>query len=97
MSLSVLAFGPAIATPPLSNHLFHYKQWCTADAEVKVPCAENQALPKMQSFKSDSAAMEVGMFQLVPGALPYYYLFFIAVLSISSPSLSNSHSQLSIK
>ena len=76
MSLSVLAFCPAIATPPLSNYLFHYKQWCTADAEVKVPCAENPALLKMHSFKSDSATMEVGIFQLVPGALPYYYYYY---------------------
>ena len=52
----------AIATPPPSNYLFHYKQWCTADAEVKVPCAENPALPKMHSFNSDLATMEVGMF-----------------------------------
>ena len=75
MSLFVLAFCPAVATPPPSNYLFHYKQWCTADAEVKVPCAENPALPKMHSFKSDSATVEVVMFQLVPGALPYYFYF----------------------
>ena len=48
--------------PPLSNYLFHYKQWCTADAEVKVLCAENPALRKIHSFKSDSATMEVGMY-----------------------------------
>ena len=50
MSLSVLAFCPAIATPPLSNYLFHYKQWCTADAEVKVPCAENPGATEVAFF-----------------------------------------------
>ena len=41
---------------------FSNAQWCTADAEVQVPCAENPALLKMHSFKSDSATMEVVMF-----------------------------------
>ena len=44
---------------------FPNAQWCTADAEVQAPCAENPALPKMHSFKSDSATMEVCMFCLL--------------------------------
>ena len=64
MSLSVLPFCPAVATPPVSIYpsLSRNAQWCTADAEVQVPCAENPELPKMHSFKSDSATVEVGMF-----------------------------------
>ena len=57
-------------------------QWYAADAEVKVLYAENQALGKIQSVKSDSATMEVGMFQLMPGVLPSYS--FIAAFSIYS-------------
>ena len=44
---------------------FPNAQWCTADAEVQVPCAENPALLKMHSFKSDSATVEVGKFCLL--------------------------------
>ena len=44
---------------------FPNAQWCTADAEVQVPCAENPELSKMHSFKSDSATVEVGMFCLL--------------------------------
>ena len=40
---------------------FPNAQWSTADAEVQVPCAENPALLKMHSFKSDSATVEVVM------------------------------------
>ena len=74
---------------------FPNAQWCTADAEVQVPCAENPALPKMHSFKSDSATMEDGMFRLMPGALPSYSC--IPVFWIYSASLSESRSQLNIK
>ena len=44
---------------------FPNAQWCTADAEVQVPCAENTALLKMHSFKSESATVEVGKFCLL--------------------------------
>ena len=97
MSLSVLAFCPAVATP-LRLYLsisFPNAQWCTADAEVQVLCAENPALLRMHSFKSDSATMEDGMFRLMPGALPSYSC--ILVFWIYSASLSESRSQLNIK
>ena len=74
---------------------FPNAQWCTADAEVKVPCAENPTLPKMHSFKSDLATMEVGMFWLMPWVLPSYSC--IPVFRIYSASLSESRSQLNIK
>ena len=71
-----------------------HAQCYAADAEVKVLCAENPALRKIHSFKTDSATMEVGMFRLMP-VLPSYS--FTAVFSIYSASLCNSHSQLNIK
>ena len=74
---------------------FPHAQCYAADAEVKVLCAENQALWKMHSFKSHSAIMEVGMFRLMPRVLPSYS--FIAVFSIYSASLCNSRSQLNVK
>ena len=74
---------------------FPHAQCYAADAEVKVLCAENQALWKMHSFKSDSAIMEVGMFRLMPRVLPSYS--FTAVFSIYSASLCNSRSQLNVK
>ena len=74
---------------------FPNTQWCTADAEVQVPCAENPAPPKMHSFKSDLATMEVGMFRLMPGVLPFYSC--IPVFWIYSASLSESRSRLNIK
>ena len=41
------------------------------------PVLRTPELPKLHSFKSDSATVEVGMFQLVPGALPYHYFYFL--------------------
>ena len=73
---------------------FPHAQFYAPDAEVNVLCAENPALRKIHSFKTDSATMEVGMFRLMP-VLPSYS--FTAVFSIYSASLCNSHSQLNIK
>ena len=94
MSLSDLAFCPAVATPPLST--------CSSLSRTRSGVLRMQksrssvpALPKMHYFKSDSVTMEVGMFRLMPGVLPSYS--FIAVISIYSVSLCNSHSQLYLK
>ena len=62
---------------------FSHALWYAADAEVKVLCAENQALRKIHSFKSDSATMEVGMFWLMAGVLPSYsFIAFFKILFI---------------
>ena len=74
---------------------FPHAQCYAADAEVRVLCAENQALRKIHSVKSDSATMEVGMFRLMPRVLPSYS--FIAAFSIYSASLCYSRSQLNVK
>ena len=87
MSLSVLALCPAVATPPISAISFPNAQWCTADAEVQVPSAENPVLPKMHSFKSDLVTMEVGMFRLMPGVLPSYSC--VPVFGFIQPHLLN--------
>ena len=50
------------ASPLEVSISFPHAQWYAADAEVKVLYAENQALRKIHSVKSDSATMEVGMF-----------------------------------
>ena len=44
MSLSVLTLCPAVAIPALSNY--------PSDAEVRVHCAENPALPKIHSAEN---------------------------------------------
>ena len=69
--------------PSLSIHLFpETLSGVPRMQKSRSPCAENPALPKTHSFKSDSATVEVGMLRLMPRVLPSYS--FIAVFSVYS-------------